>query len=673
MPIVHRLVAFLLLLFLAAPSARATEMTAKFSRVGSSAGTLEKVQVDLDWPQGASQGRLRIHAASLDFPSMSYRARNVDWQCPLQRDGALGWRCAGQARVEGSAAMPLVLAISPAMVEAELRVGQARLGFAAPSASPDLKRIKLERIPVAWMKAFLAGLWQEGNWTQGEITGRVDLITPSRDRMQADADLKLAGIGLETPSGWLAAAGLQARLQLDYREQAGRQSLGVDLDFSGGEFLAHSFYAVLPNTPVQLKVRAERMAAGIWTLPLIAWRDGSVLTATGKASFDASSSLSDLDMNVAIGELGSARDRYFSGLLAPAGFSDLMMTGAVRGSVHFRAGALSGFEVGLDKVNAIDSKARFTFAGMDGTLRWTRDVSTLESALSWDSGALYGIGLGAARFPFASRAGELYLATPASMPVLGGKLSLDQFRWQPSSGEQGARFELGMTMDALDMASLSQRLGWPPFTGTLAGRIPTARYRDNVLAFDGELEMSVFGGRIGLAKLVMERPFGIAPTLSADVSINDIGLEAMTSAFDFGSITGRMDGYIRNLRLVDWAPAAFDAKFFTDPKWPGKRRISQRAVSDISDVAGSGMLAGLQAKVLKVFDDFGYADIGLGCELKENVCRMDGIGSAGDGYIIVAGAGLPRIQVVGFRRQVDWPTLVSRLKAVTEGQAPVIQ
>jgi hypothetical protein len=45
----------------------------------------------------------------------------------------------------------------------------------------------------------------------------------------------------------------------------------------------------------------------------------------------------------------------------------------------------------------------------------------------------------------------------------------------------------------------------------------------------------------------------------------------------------------------------------------------------------------------------------------------------GDGYIIVAGAGLPRIQVVGFRRRVDWPTLVSRLQAATQGQAPIIQ
>ena len=39
----------------------------------------------------------------------------------------------------------------------------------------------------------------------------------------------------------------------------------------------------------------------------------------------------------------------------------------------------------------------------------------------------------------------------------------------------------------------------------------------------------------------------------------------------------------------------------------------------------------------------------------------------------VEGAGLPRIQVVGFRRRVDWPTLVSRLRAATAGQAPVIE
>ena len=46
---------------------------------------------------------------------------------------------------------------------------------------------------------------------------------------------------------------------------------------------------------------------------------------------------------------------------------------------------------------------------------------------------------------------------------------------------------------------------------------------------------------------------------------------------------------------------------------------------------------------------------------------MDGLGSAGNGFIIVEGSGLPRLSVVGFNRRVDWPTLVERLKAASTG------
>jgi len=224
----------------------------------------------------------------------------------------------------------------------------------------------------------------------------------------------------------------------------------------------------------------------------------------------------------------------------------------------------------------------------------------------------------------------------------------------------------------MDLASLSQRLGWPAFTGTISGKIPSATLRNDVLTTEGGVDMQVFGGRVRMRELSMERPFGTAPTLSADVVFDDLDLEPLTAVAGFGSITGRLDGRMAHLRLVDWAPTAFEAWFETDAAWKGKRRISQRAVSDISSVGGGGVAGGLQAQALKLFDDFAYSRIGIGCTLRDGVCTMDGIGSAGDGYIIVAGAGLPRIQVVGFRRKVDWPTLVSRLRAAGNGQAPVI-
>ena len=186
------------------------------------------------------------------------------------------------------------------------------------------------------------------------------------------------------------------------------------------------------------------------------------------------------------------------------------------------------------------------------------------------------------------------------------------------------------------------------------------------------MNIDVFDGQVSIRELAMERPFGVAPTLSADISMSDLDLQPLTEVFGFGEITGRLDGRIDNIRMVNWTAVAFDARFDTDRSWKGKRRISQRAVRDISSVGGSGLIAGLQNRALSIFSEFSYAQIGFGCRLRDNVCFMDGLGSAGDGYIIVQGSGLPQINVVGFRKRVDWPTLVDRLKAATQGQSPQI-
>ena len=53
---------------------------------------------------------------------------------------------------------------------------------------------------------------------------------------------------------------------------------------------------------------------------------------------------------------------------------------------------------------------------------------------------------------------------------------------------------------------------------------------------------------------------------------------------------------------------------------------------------------------------------------------MEGLGSAGPGFIIVEGSGLPRLSVVGFNRRVDWPTLLERLVAASSGDVkPVFE
>ena len=135
-----------------------------------------------------------------------------------------------------------------------------------------------------------------------------------------------------------------------------------------------------------------------------------------------------------------------------------------------------------------------------------------------------------------------------------------------------------------------------------------------------------------------------------------------------------IDPLVHDLRLVDWTPVAFDAEMHSVRRPGVKQRISQRAVQNISSVGDASFVSSLQGRLIGLFDDFGYANLGISCRLANEVCEMGGLHSAGNSFTIVEGSGLPRLNVVGFNRRVDWPTLVERLEAVGKGDVkPVVE
>ena len=86
------------------------------------------------------------------------------------------------------------------------------------------------------------------------------------------------------------------------------------------------------------------------------------------------------------------------------------------------------------------------------------------------------------------------------------------------------------------------------------------------------------------------------------------------------------------------------------------------------------MTAALSSGFLRFFDDFNYDRLGLSCRLENDVCAMDGVAPAPNGgYYLVKGKGLPRIDVIGSSRRVDWPRLVQQLIAVTKSEGPIVQ
>ena len=668
----------LLLACAASQAAHARTLQARIERVTTAVATLDQVQVRLDWPANASQGELTLTAEAVDAPDLGYHFRDLAWQCPLRRDDG-HWRCDGALRAAKGPPLRLAVDLDAASTAASLQQGNAALTITRHASAPDDTAVDLTRVPLAWAQALLSHAWESGRIKSGTLDGTLQVRAPASQPLAVTGTLVVANAGFETPDATIAGENLGGRFAIDYRKTPRRTTVIVDGPLRGGEFLAGNAYVALPSTPVGLHVEANQDLGAGWRVPVIGWHDGNTLVAQGSAAFDATSALQSLDLHLHSADVAPLGARYLSGWFAVAGFADLKLSGAADLDARIDNAKLQSVGVNLHTVDMADAKGRFRFDRLDGSAAFSA-TTPIASALRWSGGQLYDLDFGAATLPIASAAGELQLAAPVTVPALGGSLQFDRMTLRPPSGDAGADIRFGLAVDGLDIGRLAKAFGWPAFQGELSGRIPNARYAGERLQFDGGLTMQVFGGTVLASSLAMERPFGVAPSLSADLALDNIDLQSLTGVFDFGSITGRLAGRIDALRLVDWSATAFDAELHTVKTRGVKQRISQRAVQNISSVGDASFTSTLQSQLIGLFDDFGYSRIGISCRLANEVCAMGGLegadtsGSEAGGFTIVEGAGVPHLTVVGFHRLVDWPTLVERLAAASSGAVkPVVE
>ena len=660
----------LLGLALAFGQVQARSVTAHIDQVDSAVAKLSGVSVRLDWPAEAAQGELRLRARRMDAPSLGYRFDDLDWRCLLQRTGGTGWTCAGEVRSRAGGALQLSITIDGDTVDGELARGGSRIGVHRDGARPDATMIDLTRIPLVWTQALLAQAWPTARIGAGQGDARLTVRSPAHGPLQIVGPVRLQGAALDTEDGSIAAADLDAEVDVDARLGHFDQVL-IDGQLRGGELLWGTTYLALEQRRVDLRLAALHRQGEGWELPELYWNDPGILLIEGSAALDPLTTLDRLELRLRSPNLAPLRVGYLSGWLGMAGLGELKLAGAVEGSLRMHAGALEEAELRLHDVNVEDAESRFSFAGLEGNLALSSG-GPVASALHWRDGALHGLAFGPARLPFNSASGSLRLREAVTVPVLGGRLRLDHLLVTPPADGAGSALRFGLALEELDVGRLATALDWPAFTGTLSGNIPDAQYRDEQLTLDGGLQMDLFGGRVAVSALSMERPFGVLPTLSADIVLDDIDLMALTGAFDFGSISGKLDGSIAGLRLVGWEAVAFDAKLVSERQRGVRQRISQRAVQDLTSVGNASFVNSLQSQLIGFFDDFGYSRLGIACKLVNEVCTMEGLAPSAGGFVIVQGAGVPRLTVLGFNRRVDWPTLVERLAAVGKGEVKAV-
>jgi hypothetical protein len=655
----------------------------------------------LDWtPLGTASGRAQIRAARVSgvpgtgplsgfaIDCADLRISGNELHCPKGRlKGALG--SLGGQDTRFSARLSESGAITVELDAFSLAGGQSKLGFALDGARWRLDA-SFEEVPLddALVAATPWFALPEGFTVTGSASGVVHAAGRSSALGSADADLDFTALTLSNAEGTLAGEALSGALRAklladreDFAVSAGRIELSGGQAYSDPVFLDFGLHRLDLDFVGRLDGAGQKFEATEFKAV-----HHDVVSAAGSATLDfrGETLLTDARLGIDGLALDAAAPAYFQPFLIDTALKDLQGAGTAKGEIEIADGLPIRAAILLEDVALLSPSGGISIHGLRGEVRWfddaartqlagTIDDAEFRSSVTWDAARLWGIEIGQVELPFATTGRHFRLLEPKLLPIFDGGLAIGTLRVRHAGTEQMyVRFDA--ELKPISVAPLARALGWPEFQGTLAGSIPDLQFAAGVATLGGNLEASVFDGRIVVRELQLRDPLGKYPRLHASIDVDNLDLALLTNTFSFGMITGRLSGHMENLETFDWMPVSFDAQLGTPPGDRSKRRISQRAVTNLSSIgggSGGGVAAALQGGLLRFFDDFRYDRLGLSCRLANDVCQMGGVEPAPGGYYIVKGAGLPRIDVIGSQTRVAWTRLVRQLASITESDIVV--
>ncbi|MGQ0620958.1 MAG: hypothetical protein ACT4QA_13710 [Panacagrimonas sp.] len=506
-------------------------------------------------------------------------------------------------------------------------------------------------------------------WPKLDLAGSLDLDLSLKRRGaagSAEGQLVAKGLTLAEPSGRYASDQLGARMGWNGTWSPQRADASIDIDARSGQAYAEPIFLDFTTAAASASARlALDRRDGSLEASAIRVQHTGVLDLSGRLS-KAGTAAPDADLEIRSVQLGPAFTTYAQPFLAGTSFEKLGLSGSVAGHIVARAGQVHSLDLTLDRAGIDAPVFDAALSGLSGAIHWSDPAPPEKkpSHLHWTGGRIAKLDLGGSDLHVLAAGRDFTLQSPLRIPMADGALVVNQLALRKlGTPEVSAHFDAGI--EPIDLATLTRALGWPEFGGRLGGRLPGLQFEDRELRLDGALRAQAFDGEISVDGLRAIDPLGRVPRVLANIHLRNLDLAKLTGAFSFGRIEGRLDGDVENLRVENWQPVAFDARLATPPGDRSRKRISQRAIDNISAIGG-GPTGVLSRGALSIFEDFAYARIGWSCVLRDGVCRMDGVEPADDGgYVLVKGRLLPRIDVVGYQREVDWNTFLSQLRSAS--------
>jgi hypothetical protein len=482
-----------------------------------------------------------------------------------------------------------------------------------------------------------------------------------------DLELSVDQAKFSDAEGLHAADKLTGKVNFSAHEQNGGWRWQGDFNWQSGELFWQPFYFADGNKRFEIRgfYRQPYMDIEQATLSL---QGVGTLHSQSRVNLD-NKEFEFLKVDASDVDFNGVYQAFIQPLIPNSAFGHLNVSGKADWSFEAKGLQPLKFHLNIMDANVEDQTGKFGFTHFNADIPWDYDQPK-QIAMGYQSGHILKIPLGETKWR--AEVNRYSITSPSlRLPILDGALDFQDV--SAAWINQSMVWHVKMDMQPISMSSFSQALDWPTMRGQITGAIPLVTYANHELRMTGDMQFKLFNGMVGMSDLDIDDPLGAVPKLHANFTMRDIDLGEITRTFNFGSISGKLEGDVKHLRLQNWKPVYMDAVVQT-ADGPVEKKISQRAVENITALGGEGTAAALQRTFLRFFKEFGYEKIGLRCELRGDICKMGGVEPIpdGDGFVIVKGKGAPSVNVNGYTKYVSWKDVVGRMQRVTDSNSKII-
>jgi hypothetical protein len=262
---------------------------------------------------------------------------------------------------------------------------------------------------------------------------------------------------------------------------------------------------------------------------------------------------------------------------------------------------------------------------------------------------------------------------PIRLAIYGGTVEIRNLVWTDLLKDPQA-FSLSVETKELQLQKLTEALGWYRFGGTLSGSIPKMELTGNILRSEGQIQIELFGGRVRINKTEIENPFSSLPAIKLDARFQNIDLEQASETFEFGRISGILEGTVSDLVITNGQPAQLRADVHTVERPGSSQWISVEALDKITVLSSGGDGSLIYGGIAGLFDNFRYSKMGFKASLKNDKLILRGIESRDGKEFLVVGSLLPpTVNVISHSQEIGFRDLVKRLEQIRQSDKPQIK